>query len=161
MDVEWGDRGRRPQREGPELWVRRPLSCLDSNSSSRAQSWSWSPWWCIPACGSSWNTLRCYRKQWKWQLIASHCEPVLIIAQVRKTIAEGMWTSGNRSPGDVRKLGRLNSASLMQKAPKHRCKMRSLLKELVWTCVDLQGASRYGLWFHIQFCTFSGCFLIM
>lgn len=28
--------------------------------------------------------------------------PVLISAQVRKVIKEGMWTSGNRSPGNIK-----------------------------------------------------------
>lgn len=36
--------------------------------------------------------------------------PVLISAQVRKVIKERMWTSGNRSPGNLRKSGRINSA---------------------------------------------------
>lgn len=148
---EHGCRTRRPWEEitkRGKLWVRRTLSCLDSSISSRAQSWSYS-WWCISACGSSSRILRCYKKPGKWQLISSHCEPMLTIAQVRKAIAERTWTFGNGSPGGVEKLGRLNSASLMQNTPKHRCKMGSLLKELIWTCVELQDALRYGLWFHI------------
>lgn len=31
--------------------------------------------------------------------------PVLISAQARQVLKEGMWTSGKRSPGDLRKLG--------------------------------------------------------